>query len=111
MFTCLDCGRNFLQKHDLYRHQRSVHNGQTVFSCSGCDKHFNRHANMLRHQQICNLQYSAGLKRKSEEDTPIPTPAKLPKTDESFTPTELESALKRALVTYRLDLATIETDD
>ena len=36
---------------------------------------------------------------------------KLPRVETSFEPIEVESALKRALVTYRLNLAQIEDDD
>lgn len=106
--TCETCGRTFLQKNNLNQHKRSLHDGHTVYPCTSCGKHFNRYQNMVRHQNICpKAQSGGGVKRAAEEGTSDPKPSKKPRTETSFNPEEVESALQRALVTYRLKLSNV----
>ncbi len=114
MFTCDKCARKFLQKRNLKRHNAQVHNGQ-VFNCSFCHKEFSRKENMIRHIKICpKSQKGTGIKRSREssgEENETSRQSKKAKIEASYEPREVESALSRALVTYRLDLTKIKEDD
>ena len=57
------------------------------------------------------MQVGGGKKRSIEEEASFTRPAKQARKETSFEPIEVESALKRALVTYRLNLVQIEDDD
>ena len=60
----------------------------------------------MRHLKICPvLQVGGGKKRSNVEEASNTRPAKQARKETSFEPIEVESALKRALVTYRLNLA------
>ncbi|XP_077322060.1 oocyte zinc finger protein XlCOF8.4-like isoform X2 [Lithobates pipiens] len=49
-FACLDCGRCFAIKHHLISHQR-VHTGERPFSCPDCGRCFSQRSNLRRHQR------------------------------------------------------------
>ena len=66
----------------------------------------------MRHLKICPvLQVGGGKKRSIEEEASNTIPAKQARKETSFEPIEVESALKRALVTYRINLAQVDDDD
>ncbi|CAI9565742.1 unnamed protein product [Staurois parvus] len=49
-FCCPQCGKCFVWRGDLLRHQRS-HNGVRPYSCSECGKWFYSERDLLRHQR------------------------------------------------------------
>ncbi|KAI9332783.1 hypothetical protein BDR26DRAFT_868891 [Obelidium mucronatum] len=58
LFNCGVCELSFARKHDLSRHERSVHAvkaGAHVFACQVCGKGFGRVDSMKRHVKICKL--------------------------------------------------------
>ncbi|KAK3840244.1 MAG: hypothetical protein JOS17DRAFT_675892, partial [Linnemannia elongata] len=50
-FICsdADCGKAFSRKHDLQRHEASVHKGERNFACTKCFKPFSRQDGLRRH--------------------------------------------------------------
>ncbi|KAI8841206.1 hypothetical protein BJ741DRAFT_705971 [Chytriomyces cf. hyalinus JEL632] len=55
-FSCLLCPLSFARKHDLTRHQRSVHaakEGAPTFLCETCEKGFGRVDSLRRHRKVC----------------------------------------------------------
>ncbi|ORY53744.1 hypothetical protein BCR33DRAFT_711105 [Rhizoclosmatium globosum] len=55
-FACTLCPLSFARKHDLSRHERSVHAvkaGAPVFACGICGKGFGRVDSLKRHVKIC----------------------------------------------------------
>jgi len=51
-FTCKECTKSFARKHDLYRHEASVHRGERHFTCKRCAKPFSRKDALRRHVAI-----------------------------------------------------------
>ncbi|KAM4035061.1 uncharacterized protein ACNLHF_021753 [Anomaloglossus baeobatrachus] len=49
-FSCSECGKCFKQKSDLSRHQK-IHSGKMPFSCIECGKGFFRMTHLVRHQR------------------------------------------------------------
>ncbi|KAF9577031.1 hypothetical protein BGW38_008035 [Lunasporangiospora selenospora] len=47
-----DCGKAFSRKHDMQRHEASVHKGERNFSCPACQKPFSRHDGLRRHLSV-----------------------------------------------------------
>ena len=48
--VCPECGRNFCQKSDLVKHQRT-HSGEKPFSCRECGRGFGRRSSLTVHQR------------------------------------------------------------
>ena len=46
--VCRYCGRSFMAKYDLERHER-VHSGERPFACSSCGKRFSRKDHLRLH--------------------------------------------------------------
>ncbi|RUS13757.1 hypothetical protein BC937DRAFT_94828 [Endogone sp. FLAS-F59071] len=51
-FRCRECTKSFARKHDLYRHEASVHRGERHFTCKRCAKPFSRKDALRRHVAI-----------------------------------------------------------
>ncbi|KAG0056657.1 hypothetical protein BGZ83_004182 [Gryganskiella cystojenkinii] len=53
-FLCSDetCGKAFSRKHDLQRHEASVHKGERNFACVTCHKPFSRQDGLRRHLAV-----------------------------------------------------------
>ncbi|XP_036424694.1 zinc finger and SCAN domain-containing protein 21-like isoform X2 [Colossoma macropomum] len=49
--TCETCGKAFLSKRDLKRHEHT-HTGAKPFTCSVCERSFNDHGNMRKHMAV-----------------------------------------------------------
>uniref|UniRef100_A0A8C5PXE0 C2H2-type domain-containing protein n=1 Tax=Leptobrachium leishanense TaxID=445787 RepID=A0A8C5PXE0_9ANUR len=50
-FLCTDCGKSFLSKSDLHKHDR-VHLADRPYICSYCGKCFSKNSHLIRHQRI-----------------------------------------------------------
>ena len=114
-FDCGECGRTFLQPKHLRRHKRDTHQANNpTFSCASCNRSYSRHDNMLRHQLACMTKTQSGrggIKRPaSPMDLDVQSP-KLPRTENPFVAVEIASALRRALVSYRINLSRIVEND
>lgn len=51
-FACKECAKSFARKHDLFRHEASVHRGERLFTCKRCSKPFSRKDALRRHVAI-----------------------------------------------------------
>ncbi|KAI8350299.1 hypothetical protein B0O80DRAFT_389281 [Mortierella sp. GBAus27b] len=48
----MTCGKSFSRKHDLQRHEASVHKGERNFVCETCTKSFARQDGLRRHLAV-----------------------------------------------------------
>ena len=100
------CGRLFSQNKNLLRHVKACHTNGSCYCCGTCKKTFNRQDNFERHQKRCK---QTGGKRKASDDD-VPIKVKYMKSSDMKI-IEIESALSKALVTYRIDLSSEEQND
>ncbi|XP_068115088.1 zinc finger protein 665-like [Hyperolius riggenbachi] len=49
-YLCSECGKCFVQKRCLIRHQR-IHTGERPYLCSECGKNFNRRSHLISHKK------------------------------------------------------------
>ncbi|KAK3718101.1 hypothetical protein QZH41_017198 [Actinostola sp. cb2023] len=86
-FTCPECSKPFKHQRNLTRHQREVHQNQSVFTCPNCMTTFKRKHDFQRHERECT-----GLKRRLEESEYNAPPEKKQKlTDEELIEYELSN--------------------
>ncbi|KAJ1549522.1 hypothetical protein HK405_014202 [Cladochytrium tenue] len=57
---CDELDERFTRRHDLKRHERSVHAPTTVHVCDSCDKDFKRKDVLKRHKDVCRRAARAG---------------------------------------------------
>ncbi|XP_053571514.1 uncharacterized protein LOC128661265 [Bombina bombina] len=50
-FACTECGKSFIQKSHLKKHERS-HTGEKLFTCAECRKSFTEKSNLKMHERI-----------------------------------------------------------
>lgn len=50
--SCEICGRTFLKKSKLNRHQKETHENLKEFICEFCDKQFKRNSHLKRHMIV-----------------------------------------------------------
>ncbi|KAI8583819.1 hypothetical protein K450DRAFT_220125 [Umbelopsis ramanniana AG] len=46
------CGKNFDRRHDLTRHEATVHRGERAYHCDYCEKPFSRKDALVRHLTV-----------------------------------------------------------
>ena len=98
---CQQCGKLFIHKHNLIRHNLRMHVAEKHHSCSKCNKTFYREHNKFLHERHCNkVEYchSNSLKRKLVRD--FRRPHKRAKNSYSISITN--TAFKNAVVTYTI---------
>ncbi|KAG0201263.1 hypothetical protein BGX33_010426 [Mortierella sp. NVP41] len=65
-FVCevFTCAKRFSRKHDLQRHEASVHKGERKYRCGNCDRSFSRQDGLRRHYNLkgtpCSIDQDNG---------------------------------------------------
>ena len=111
MKECVHCSRLFTQQKNLNRHVKACHENVASFVCETCQKQFNRHCNLIRHHKQCSQnQTGGGVKRKVDEEDKITEVKRVKPNNQLFKVEEVESALNKAFISYRINLPKEEND-
>ena len=67
-WSCNDCGRKFQRKHNLIRHNKTLHTDDGKQPCDFCSKRFWDNGEMMRHRNAVHMgmKMSYNWKRKNE---------------------------------------------
>ncbi|OZJ04420.1 hypothetical protein BZG36_02900 [Bifiguratus adelaidae] len=66
-YPCNYCDKSFARKHDLHRHEGSVHRGERKFTCPSCQKGFSRKDALTRHRLNRGCEGGSGAARVNTE--------------------------------------------
>ena len=59
-WPCNNCGKKFKRKHDLIRHNTTVHLGVRNHPCDLCGKRFGDNKDMVRHRNAVHMGVKIG---------------------------------------------------
>ena len=99
---CQQCGKLFIHKYNLIRHNVRMHIAEKTHTCRKCDKTFHSEYNKFLHERHCNkieYSHSNSLKRKKLVSD-YQQPCK--KTKSSYNICITKTAFKNAAVTYAI---------
>lgn len=55
IFTCFDCGKEYVSHSSLYRHMKYYCNKDPLYQCNGCRRKFYQKVNFKKHLIGCKL--------------------------------------------------------